>query len=166
MAQAGLGAEAAWKDPVANENMWTVFHYYHIAQMFSLQLTVQLDYTAGAMFLQMYSFLMLIYDVVSLIFLIIEAELEAFYHIFIPPRMKCVTGEIILVCHYVWVSIHIYREDFYFVDPFHGRALNGDRCAACCDAHTNFADESACLTADDVRNECKFLPLFTDHRRC
>jgi hypothetical protein len=25
--------------------------------------------------------------------------------------------------------------------------------AACCEAHTNFADESACLTADNVRNE-------------
>jgi hypothetical protein len=166
VAQADLGAEAACKDPLANENMWTVFHYYHIAQMFSLQLTVQLDYTAGAMLLRLYSFLVLIYDVLSLIFLAIEAELEAFYHIFIPPRMKSVAGEIILVCHYVWVSVHIHREDFYFVNPFHGCALHGDQCAAYCDAHTNFAYESACLTGDDVRNEWKFLPLFTDHRRC
>jgi hypothetical protein len=46
-----------------------------------------------------------------------------------------------------------YREDFYFVDWFHGSALHGDRSAACCEAHTNFPDESACLTADNVRNE-------------
>jgi hypothetical protein len=32
-------------------------------------------------------------------------------------------------------------------------ALRGDWCAACREAHTNFADESACLTADNVRNE-------------
>jgi hypothetical protein len=129
--------------------------------MFSLQLTVQLDYTAEAMFLQMYSFFVVMYDVLSLIFLMITAGLEAFYRVFIPPRMKFVAGEIVLVCHYVWVSIHIDREDFYFVDRFHGSALHGDRCSA---AHTNFADESACLTADDIRNEGKFLPLFTDHR--
>jgi hypothetical protein len=34
----------------------------------------------------------------------------------------------------------------------HGSALHGERCAACCEAHANFADESACLTAD-VWNE-------------
>jgi hypothetical protein len=28
-----------------------------------------------------------------------------------------------------------------------------DRCAAGCEAHTNFADESASLMADNVRNE-------------
>ncbi|XP_023714665.1 epidermal retinol dehydrogenase 2 isoform X2 [Cryptotermes secundus] len=49
------------------------------------------------MFLRMYSFLVLIYDVLSLIFLVIEAELEAFYRIFIPPRLKSVAGEIILI---------------------------------------------------------------------
>jgi hypothetical protein len=47
----------------------------------------------------------------------------------------------------------MYREDFYFVDRFHGSALHSDRCAAGCEAHMNFADESACLTADNVRNE-------------
>jgi hypothetical protein len=46
-----------------------------------------------------------------------------------------------------------YREDFYFVDWFHGYALHGDKCAACHEAHTNFADESACLTTDSIRNE-------------
>jgi hypothetical protein len=30
---------------------------------------------------------------------------------------------------------------------------------ACCEAHMNFADESACLTGDNVRNEGNFLPL-------
>jgi hypothetical protein len=47
----------------------------------------------------------------------------------------------------------MYREDFYFVDRFHGSALHGDRCTAGCEAHTNFRDESGCLTADNVRNE-------------
>jgi hypothetical protein len=46
-----------------------------------------------------------------------------------------------------------YREYFYFVDRFHGSALHGCRCADCCEAHTNFADESACLTADNIWNE-------------
>jgi hypothetical protein len=32
-------------------------------------------------------------------------------------------------------------------------ALHGGRYAACCEAHTNFADESASLKADNVRNE-------------
>jgi hypothetical protein len=53
----------------------------------------------------------------------------------------------------------LYREDFYFVDWFHGSALHGDRGAACREAHTNFSDESACLTADNVRNE-----VITIHR--
>jgi hypothetical protein len=55
----------------------------------------------------------------------------------------------------------LYREDVYFVDRFHG-----DWCSADCEAHTNFADESACMTADNFQNEGKFLPLFTDNRRC
>jgi hypothetical protein len=50
-----------------------------------------------------------------------------------------------------------YREDFYFVDWFYGSALYGSRGAACCEAHTNFVDESAYLTADNVRNEGKVL---------
>jgi hypothetical protein len=44
-------------------------------------------------------------------------------------------------------------EGFYFVDWFHGSALHGDRCAVCHEAHTNFADESAFLTDNNVRNE-------------
>jgi hypothetical protein len=39
------------------------------------------------------------------------------------------------------------------VDRFHGSAHHDDRCTAGCEAHTNSADESACLTADNVRNE-------------
>jgi hypothetical protein len=60
-----------------------------------------------------------------------------------------------------------YREEFYSVDRFHGSGLHGDRCAACCDAHMNFANKSACLTADNVRNEVrsqevlKMLSLYT-----
>jgi hypothetical protein len=56
-----------------------------------------------------------------------------------------------------------YREDFYFADLFHGSALHGDRYTVGCEAHTNFADESACLTADNVRKE---VVKFTDHRWC
>jgi hypothetical protein len=41
------------------------------------------------------------------------------------------------------------------VDQVHDSALHGGRCAACCEAHTNFADQSACLTADNVRNEVR-----------
>jgi hypothetical protein len=41
----------------------------------------------------------------------------------------------------------------YLCWPLHCSALHGDQCTAGCEAHTNFADESACLTADNVRNE-------------
>jgi hypothetical protein len=34
-------------------------------------------------------------------------------------------------------------------------ALHGGRCAACYQAHTNFADESACLIAGSVWNKGK-----------
>jgi hypothetical protein len=60
----------------------------------------------------------------------------------------------------------LYEEDFYFVDVFHGSVLNGNRCATCCDEHKNFVDESACLMADNVQNEEKFLSFFTDPRSC
>jgi hypothetical protein len=46
------------------------------------------------------------------------------------------------------VSLIIYREDFYFVDWFHG-----DQGAACHKMHMNFANESACLTGDNIQNE-------------
>jgi hypothetical protein len=45
-----------------------------------------------------YGFLVLVYDVLTLIFLLMRAELEAFYRVFVPPRLKPVTGEIVLVC--------------------------------------------------------------------
>jgi hypothetical protein len=35
----------------------------------------------------------------------------------------------------------------------YGSALHGDRCIAGCEADTNFADESICMLADNVRNE-------------
>jgi hypothetical protein len=38
-----------------------------------------------------------------------------------------------------------YREDFYFVDRFHGSALHGDRCIADCEEHTSFVDQSPSL---------------------
>jgi hypothetical protein len=46
-----------------------------------------------------------------------------------------------------------YREDSYFVDWFHGSLLHGDQCTTGCTAYMNFADESACLTPNNVRNE-------------
>jgi hypothetical protein len=46
-----------------------------------------------------------------------------------------------------------HREDFYFADRFHGSALYGDRTVACCETHTNFVDESARMTIDNIRNE-------------
>jgi hypothetical protein len=48
---------------------------------------------------------------------------------------------------------NMYRENFCFVHRFHGSTLHGDRFTAGCEAHTNFADESACLKADNFRNE-------------
>jgi hypothetical protein len=44
-------------------------------------------------------------------------------------------------------------EDFHFVDQFHDSALHSDWCIAGCKAHNNFADESACLMADNIWNE-------------
>jgi hypothetical protein len=48
--------------------------------------------------------------------------------------------------------VYVYRELFKFVDRFHGSALHGDWGATCCKAHTNFADESAFLRADNIWN--------------
>jgi hypothetical protein len=45
-------------------------------------------------------------------------------------------------------------EYFYFVDWVHSFANHGGQCAAFCEAHMNFASESACLMAD-VSNEGK-----------
>jgi hypothetical protein len=47
----------------------------------------------------------------------------------------------------------LYRDDFYFVDQFHGSVLHSDRCTAGREVYKKFADESACLTADNVQNE-------------
>jgi hypothetical protein len=44
---------------------------------------------------------------------------------------------------------------FLVCGPGHGSALHGGRCAAFYEAHTNFADESACLSADNNWNEEK-----------
>jgi hypothetical protein len=44
-------------------------------------------------------------------------------------------------------------EDFYFVDRLHGSALQGDRCTTGCEAHGNFVDDSACLTAVNMLGE-------------
>jgi hypothetical protein len=46
------------------------------------------------------------------------------------------------------IYLTIYKEDFYFVDHFHGCALQREQDAACCEVHTTFADESACLTTN------------------
>jgi hypothetical protein len=46
-----------------------------------------------------------------------------------------------------------YWDDFLFVAWFQGSELHGGWCAVCYEAQTNFADESAGLTADNVRNE-------------
>jgi hypothetical protein len=56
-----------------------------------------LDWSAAVMLLQVYSFLVLMYDVFCLFFTVLKAAAEAFYHIFIPPRQKSVAGEIVLV---------------------------------------------------------------------
>jgi hypothetical protein len=45
------------------------------------------------------------------------------------------------------------REDFYFVDRFHGSALHDDWSIADCEAYTNLADESICLAGNYVRKE-------------
>jgi hypothetical protein len=47
-----------------------------------------------------------------------------------------------LSCEHVQVKTMKYREDFHFVDWFHGSLLHSDRCNAGCEGHTNFADES------------------------
>jgi hypothetical protein len=55
-----------------------------------------------------------------------------------------------------------YGEEFYSADRFHG-----DKCAAYRETHMNFANKSACLTADNDGNEVrsqevlKMLSLYT-----
>jgi hypothetical protein len=55
--------------------------------------------------------------------------------------------------------------DFYFVDRIHDSGLHGDLRTPGCEAHMIFADESTCLTVENVRNEGIFLISFTDERR-
>jgi hypothetical protein len=71
------------------------------------------------------------------------------HKIYIISTLKC------RKCGEIWHEnvYTIYREDFCFVDRFYGSALHDGRCAACREAHTNFADESAYLTAGNFRNE-------------
>jgi hypothetical protein len=65
-----------------------------------------------------------------------------------------------------FIKITIIQGGSYLCWSVHDLALHDDLCTACCEEHTNFANGSACLIADNVRNEGKFLPSFTDHRRC
>jgi hypothetical protein len=51
------------------------------------------------------------------------------------------------------MSALLYREDFYFVDRFHGYALHSDQYTAGREAHTDFADESVHLTTNNIWNE-------------
>jgi hypothetical protein len=50
-----------------------------------------------------------------------------------------------------------YRKNFYFVVPSQGSELLGDRGAAYWKPHTNVADQSACLTANNVLNEVAII---------
>jgi hypothetical protein len=50
------------------------------------------------------------------------------------------------------VTLLILHGGLYFVDRSHGFALHGDRGAPSREALTNFANESAWLAADNVRN--------------
>jgi hypothetical protein len=58
--------------------------------------------------------------------------------------------ELQIMQHYL--KNNLYQEDFYFVDQFHSSVLHGNRCTTGCKAYMNFANESACLTSDNVRN--------------
>jgi hypothetical protein len=47
-------------------------------------------------------------------------------------------------------------KDFYHVDLLQGSALDGDRCTAGFEEHSNFADESICLFDYNVPNDVQF----------
>jgi hypothetical protein len=51
------------------------------------------------------------------------------------------------------VFFQVYREEFYFVDQFHGSVLHGDQSTASCEAYTDFAYVSTCLMADNIEDE-------------
>jgi hypothetical protein len=61
---------------------------------------------------------------------------------------------------YIYICI---QGGSYLCWPVYGSAHHADRCTTGCEAHTNLADESKCLLADNVR--IKYLQ-FTYHRRC
>jgi hypothetical protein len=50
-------------------------------------------------------------------------------------------------------SYPLHREDFYFVDWFHGSACYTVTGVLLAEGHTNFADESACLIVDNIQNK-------------
>jgi hypothetical protein len=52
-----------------------------------------------------------------------------------------------------WKQLELLQGLFLVTRRVHGSALHDDRCAACRETNTNFADESTCLTANNVRNE-------------
>jgi hypothetical protein len=54
---------------------------------------------------------------------------------------------------YMFVSYTCIQGIFLVTWRVHGSAIHGDQCAACCKVNANFADESACLTADNISNE-------------
>jgi hypothetical protein len=68
------------------------------------------DRPLETMLLQVYSLLVFIYDVLSLIFLIMKAAIEAFYHVLFPPRQKSVGGEIVLVSNEIRSSVRTYEH--------------------------------------------------------
>jgi hypothetical protein len=63
--------------------------------------------------------------------------------------MLLIKNSIIMVRH-LW-----YREDFELVYRFQCSEPHGDRCTIDCKTRANFADESAGLVADNIRNEGK-----------
>jgi hypothetical protein len=94
------------------------------------------------------------------------------FHVLVipPPLQQDNTSHISGITCYD-VKEQQYRQDFYFVDRFHGSEIHSDRCTATCEAHTNCPDESARLRADNVRNEVvtmrrsqllKMLSLYTN----
>jgi hypothetical protein len=59
---------------------------------------------------------------------------------------------------------HSLYRSFLVCWPVHGYALNSDRCTAGCEPHSNFADESVCMMADNACNWGTSLTLRTAWR--
>jgi hypothetical protein len=72
---------------------------------------------------------------------------------------KFVTVDIQTIFHIEGIDVfmtspcHILKGGSYLYLPIRGFELHGDWCTVSCEVHTNFADESIRLLADDVRNE-------------